>query len=153
LVCFFLLLCGLLVVQLIGGGRYYELSLRNTIRLIPEEPYRGRILDRHQQVIVDNVLSFDAVIMPQELKDKNDVFSRLAPILSLDPSTIAGRYAKGYLNPFTPVVIAEGISKATAIMLEEKKLDLRGVAVELNSRRHYPFGTTAPMCWLSGRDR
>ncbi len=143
LVCFFLLLCGLLVVQLIGGGRYYELSLRNTIRLIPEEPYRGRILDRHQQVIVDNVLSFDAVIMPQELKDKNDVFSRLAPILSLDPSTIAGRYAKGYLNPFTPVVIAEGIPKATAIMLEEKKLDLRGVAVELNSRRHYPFGTTA----------
>ncbi|MDD5019355.1 MAG: penicillin-binding protein 2 [Candidatus Omnitrophica bacterium] len=143
LACFCLLLFGLASVQLVGGGRYYELGLKNTIRLIPEEPYRGRILDRNQEVIVDNILSFDAVMIPQEVSDKDRVLRRLADILSMDVDEIAARYERGYLNPFTPVVIAEGVSKSVAIRLEEERLEMPGVAVELNSRRLYPFGTTA----------
>lgn len=143
LFCFVVLICGLLFVQIIRGGRYFELGQKNTIRLIPEEAYRGRVFDRNGQVIVENILSFDAVIIPQELKNKYAVFSDLAKILGMTANEISSRYDARYLNPFTPVVIAEGVPKTTAIRLEEAKLDLPGVAVELNSRRIYPFGTTA----------
>ncbi|MFA5038494.1 MAG: penicillin-binding protein 2 [Candidatus Omnitrophota bacterium] len=143
LACFSILTAGLLVVQLVKGGRYHELALRNTIRLIPEEPYRGRVFDRTGALIVDNALSFDAVIIPQELKDRTSVFAELGRILSLDAREIERRYDRGYLNPFTPVLIAEGVTKIMAIRLEEEKLDLPGVAVELNSRRIYPFAKTA----------
>ena len=143
LFCFLVLLCGLLFVQIIRGGQYFELGQKNTIRLIPEEAYRGRIFDRNGQVIADNILSFDAVIIPQELKNKSSVFADLAKILGVTPEEIESRYEAQYLNPFTPVMIGEGVPKTTAIRLEEAKLDLPGVSVELNSRRIYPYGAVA----------
>jgi len=134
---------GLFFVQVISGGRFYELSLRNTIRLIPEEPYRGRIFDRYGSLMADNILSFDAVIIPQELKDKEAVYKRLGEVLGMDKIQVARKYERGYYNPFTPVCIQSGIDKATAITLEEKKFDFKGIAVDLNSRRFYPNGLTA----------
>ncbi len=143
----FLSLCvlalGLFFVQVVSGGRFYELSLRNTIRLIPEEPYRGRIFDRYGNLMADNILSFDAVIIPQELKDKEAVFKRLGEALGIDETLVAKKYERGYLNPFTPVCIQPGINKDMAITLEEKKFDLKGIAVDLNSRRFYPNGSSA----------
>ncbi len=140
---FVLLLLGLFFVQLIRGHYYYNLSLKNSIRLIPQDACRGKILDRSGHVIADNSLSFDAVIIPQELKNKEAVFDRLSQILSMSRQNIDRIYDRMYLNPFTPVCIASGIPKSTAIILEEESLDLSGVRVELNSRRYYPFGTCA----------
>lgn len=119
------------------------LSQRNSIRLISQEPYRGRIFDRNNRVLADNILSFDVVIVPQELKDKDTVFARLADILNIDAKEIHGRYSRGYLNPFTPVIIADGISKIQAITIKEEGLDMPGVNVELNSKRYYPLRSTA----------
>ncbi len=140
---FVLLSFGLFFVQIMQGGHFYELSLRNTIRLIPEEPYRGRILDRDNNVMADNVLSFDAVIIPQELKDKDTVFEKLSKLLSMDKEAVVRKYERGYLNPFTPVPIMTGLPKTTAITLQEASFDMPGVTVELNSKRFYPFGVTA----------
>jgi penicillin-binding protein 2 len=140
---FIALALALFFVQVVRGNYYYKLSMRNSIRLIPQEAYRGRILDRNNNVMVDNMLSFDAVIIPQELKDKKAVFQRLSGILSTDVDSLYRIYDKGYLNPFTPVTLAVGISKPTAIALQEASLDLGGAQVELNARRFYPFGSCA----------
>lgn len=93
--------------------------------------------------MVENVLSFDTVIIPQELKDKEAVFEKLAKILALDKEEISRRYERGYLNPFTPVTIAKGVSKTGAITVEEQSLDLGGVNIELNVKRFYPFAFSA----------
>ncbi len=130
-------------MQVLKGNYYYALSQKNSIRLIPQDAGRGKILDRNGQVLADNSLSFDAVIIPQELKDKARVFHKLAEILSVSQESLASSYKRLYLNPFTPVRIACGISKNTAIILEEESLDLNGLHVELNSRRFYPFGSCA----------
>jgi len=130
-------------VQIFRGGYYYNLSLRNSIRLIPEVPRRGKILDRNQKILADNIISFDIVIIPQEFKNKKYVFSKLSKILSKDPQTLEKIYDRGYLNPFTPVVIASGVPKTTAIIVEGEGLDLGGVSVELNARRYYPLLTGA----------
>jgi len=140
---FFVLIAGLFFVQVLKGNYYYALSRKNSIRLIPQDAGRGKILDRNGQVLADNQLSFDAVIIPQELKDKDKVFSKLAEILSVSQASLSSSYKRLYLNPFTPVRIACGISKNTAIILEEESLDLSGLHVELNSRRFYPFGSCA----------
>lgn len=135
--------CGLFFFQIIQGGIFFNQSLRNSIRLIPEEPLRGRILDRNNNVLADNILSFDAVLIPQEIKDKAFVFGRLAKILSLSEDALAEKYENSYLNPFTPIVIAAGISKAQAITLEEQNLDVLGAHVALNAQRVYPYATAA----------
>ncbi|MFH0876594.1 MAG: penicillin-binding protein 2 [Candidatus Omnitrophota bacterium] len=141
--CFAALAAGLFFTQIIRGGKFLNLSLKNSIRLIPEVPLRGRILDRNGQIFADNILSFDVVIIPQEVKDKELVFRWLSGIFSVDEEEVLRRFERGYLNPFTPVVIAEGISKTQAITLEEEALDFAGAHVVVRARRFYPHGTTA----------
>jgi penicillin-binding protein 2 len=130
----------LFFVQVVRGGYFYNLSLRNSIRLISQDPWRGRILDRDNNIIADSALSFDAVIIPQDVKNKNFVFQMLSGFLSITPDALAKLYSRGYLNPFTPVPMAKGIAKTTAIALEEASFDLPGVSVELNVKRFYPHG-------------
>ena len=142
-VFFILLALSLFYTQVFRGGHFYELGLKNTIRLIPEEPYRGRIFDRNNNCMADNVLSFDAVIIPQELKNKQVVFEKLAHLLSCPSGQVYKKYDRGYLNPFTPVSIATGIPKTTAIAIEEQGLDLPGVTIELNAKRFYPHASVA----------
>lgn len=118
------------------------MSVKNYIRLIQQEPYRGRIYDRNDNVIVDNLLSFDVMIIPQELKDKDELFRRLGSILAVDEGELLKNYKKEYLNAFKPVPVAKAVSKADAIRIEESKLDLPGVAIQLNSKRFYPYAST-----------
>lgn len=145
IIIFFLFSCLLVVLfsaQIIQGRHFYDLSLKNYIRLIQQEPYRGRIYDRNGNVIVDNVLSFDVVMIPQELKDKEMIFKRLSAILSIDEERLLKTYKKEYLNAFKPVPVAKGVSKEDAIRIEESKLDLPGVSIELNSKRFYPYAAS-----------
>ncbi len=144
LICLFFILAGVLFfVQVIRGSYYHRLAQKNYIRLIPQDAYRGRIFDRNNNVMADNILSFDVVAMPDELKDQDSVFSRLSDILELDKESLYRIYDRGYVNSFSPVTIAEGVSKPTAIILQEESLDLPGIRVEVNVRRFYPFGTCA----------
>ncbi|HQP91674.1 MAG TPA: penicillin-binding protein 2, partial [Candidatus Omnitrophota bacterium] len=118
-------------------------SLKNSIRLIPQDGARGKIYDRNGRILADNSLSFDAVIIPQELKNKEKVLKALAERLSMSLESLKNSYERLYLNPFTPIRIATGISKTTAIILEEESFDLKGLHIELTSRRYYPFGNCA----------
>lgn len=137
------LIAGLFFTQVICGRRYYELSLRNSVRLIPQESYRGRIFDTHGLLLVDNAMSFDAVVVPQDMKQEQEVFRGLADILGMARQDVVRRYKRGYVNPFTPVVIMAGITKEAAIALEERAFDWQGVGVVINARRYYPYGATA----------
>ncbi len=134
---------GLVVIQGVHGQHYGDLSRRNAIRLIPQEPYRGRIYDRHGILMADNVLSFDVVVIPQELRDPQKTFADLAALLGMTPGETAFAYKKGYLNPFTPASIAVGIDKEKAIAVAEQELNLPGVAVYLNAKRFYPHREAA----------
>jgi len=129
---------GLVMIQGVRGPRYFDLSQRNAIRLIPQEPYRGRIYDRAHRLMADNVLSFDVVIIPQEMISSQKTFSALAALLSVPAEKVALAYKKGHLNPSTPVPVAVGIDKEKAIAVAEQELDLPGVAVRLNAKRFYP---------------
>lgn len=133
----------LFFVQVVRGQYYRTLGMRNSIRLVPEEPCRGRILDRNLSAMADSVLSFDVVLLPQDVKDKKGIFEKVARILSVSPQSLLRGYERGYLNPVTPVILAKGVPKATAIVMEEAAGDLAGVRVELNPRRFYPDGVVA----------
>ncbi|MGE5280373.1 MAG: penicillin-binding protein 2 [Deltaproteobacteria bacterium] len=146
---------GLIHLQAARGPRYYELSQRNAIRVIRQEPYRGRFYDRGGRLLADNVLSFDVVIIPQELSDRQRTFARLAALLGLTAGEVERIYKKGYLNPFTPVVIAGAVPKEEAIAVAEEELTLPGVTVNLDAKRQYPYGpvTAHVLGYLSEIDR
>lgn len=132
-----LIALGLIETQLIKGSYFYQLSANNRIRVVPVEGKRGRILDRNGVVLVDNRVSFDVLVTPQELKKPDELFLFLSRTLGQEPKTLRKRYQKGSLAPFAPVVIAQDISREQAFILEENKFRFPSLLIQESYRRDY----------------
>ncbi len=82
--CLFgVLVLGLGYLQIIRGSYYQSLSAHNCIRVVPVEPNRGRIFDRNGIILADTLVSFDIMVVPQEIKDKEKLFSFLSDVLKI----------------------------------------------------------------------
>ncbi|MBF0331321.1 MAG: penicillin-binding protein 2 [Candidatus Omnitrophica bacterium] len=136
---FFIITIDLFYMQVIRGGYFFRQSETNSIRIIPFEGKRGRILDRNGKVLADNKKSFCVTIIPQDQKDKKEVFHFLARVLGLEAAGLEARFKKNKLTPFSPVIVAEGITRQQAIMIEESSYQYPGLLVLEHYSRYYPF--------------
>ena len=134
-----LVACNLFYLQVIRGSMYYNLSINNSIRVVPLEAPRGRILDRNGIVLADNRHSFDVIVLPQEMDDKDELFDFLAKTLRSDKKKLLQQFWIKKIAPFSPVVVAEDITKEQAMLLEENKYRFPGMYVEESYNRFYPF--------------
>lgn len=139
-VLFLLILCGIFYLQILRWPLYHNLSQKNHIRLIPFPGLRGTIYDRNGLPIVENRLSFDVMIIPQEARDADRTYGRLSKVLSIPQGKIESMVRKGYYAPFAPITIASDINKDTAFTLEEMKQELPGVLVQSRALRWYVYG-------------
>jgi penicillin-binding protein 2 len=130
-------------LQVIQGGRYRELSKKNCIRLISQSGTRGKILDTNGDVIAGNHVSYDIVILPQELHEVQKTLVPLAGLLHLDSNELWKRFSRNYAAPNMPVVLVEDVGLRAASEIEEKRFDFDSVIVQTNSSRYYPFGSLA----------
>jgi penicillin-binding protein 2 len=134
---FFVIAFDLFYLQVIRGGYFHRLSENNSIRIVPVEGRRGRILDRENRVLVESQKAYHVVIIPQDLGRDRSVFHFLATVLNEDASVIERRYQKGRLTPFSPVTVAEGISRQQAIKIEESVYLYPGLVVLERYLRDY----------------
>lgn len=131
--------CNLFYLQIVRGAAYFNLSLNNSIRVVPLEGPRGRIIDRNGVVLADNRHSFDVTVIPQEVDDKDELFDFLAKTLRVSKNSLLQRFSQRKIAPFAPVDIAEDITKEQAIILEENKYRFPGVYIDESYSRYYPF--------------
>jgi len=124
-------------------GYYNRLSLRNTIRLIPVPAARGRVYDRNNKPLAINDLSFDLVLIPQEVKDLEATLEALSKIVEIPTSQLSRNYKKSYHLPFAPARIASRLSREKAFYIEEKLHSIPGALIWSTPRRYYPNGTVA----------
>ncbi|MBL7069114.1 MAG: penicillin-binding protein 2 [Candidatus Omnitrophica bacterium] len=136
-VSLFLVVAGLFYVQVVKGPHYQRLSSQNRIRLLTIESPRGRIFDRNGELLVDNRISFDVAVIPQELKDRERVFKKLSKSLNIPKEELGKALKNNFVTPFQPTKIVFDIGKEKAIMIEEERLDLPGVIIETRPQRHY----------------
>ncbi|MDD5546735.1 MAG: penicillin-binding protein 2 [Candidatus Omnitrophica bacterium] len=139
-VLFLVILAGLAYLQILRWPLYHDLSRKNHIRLIPMPGLRGTIYDRNGLAIVDNRLSFDVVIIPQEVENVDTTYGRLSRALGISRSRIESIVKKDYTAPFAPITIAGDVDKDLAFRLEEKKQELPGVLVLPRTLRWYIYG-------------
>lgn len=138
-ICFIAVACGLIYTQLIQGRYYYELSVNNRIRLVALEGQRGRIKDRNGVILADNRLVFNVSVIPQEVRSEERLFQFLSESLKTDKKKLLKIYQQRRVAPFAPVVVAEGIDKTLAMVLEENKFLYPGLDIEESLIREYPF--------------
>ena len=131
-------------LQLIKHHEMAELSDRNRIRLQRLPALRGLVFDARHRALVDTRPSFDAVVVPEDSPDISATTERLQKLLGqdglekkLDDAADQGR------PEFEPVTVQERLNWHQVVMLETHQLEMPGVSLQVNPRRHYIYGPIA----------
>lgn len=140
---FVMLACTLFYHQVIQGEFYRRLSKNNRIRVVPLEAKRGTIYDRNGQVLVQSHSAHDVLVIPQDVEDLYQLIMFLSRVLNEDPVNLRRLYQSRRLNPFTPVVLAEDLTREQVFAIEEERFRFPGLWVEQGYQRQYPSQETA----------
>lgn len=132
-------------LQVIKGEYHREMADNNRIRLIPNRPPRGRILDRYGRTIADNKLSYSVFLEPLEVRPKlwPETLGRLSSYVGIPEDQMAKKLrVAGYSSPY-PVRILQGVDAKLVTTLRERSQELPGVKVDVELLRAYPNGKIA----------
>jgi penicillin-binding protein 2 len=143
-VMFFLLVTRLWYLQIIESDNLLDLSESNRLRFVPVAASRGAILDRNGKVMVSNTPSFSLAVIPQDVKDKDRLLDRLARSLAIDRTELQEKWDKGKGRAkYYPIMLAAGITRDQVEFLEENRLQLAGIDIEMKPVREYANGRLA----------
>ncbi|MFZ3588021.1 stage V sporulation protein D [Bacillus sp. DJP31] len=125
------------IVQFWIGDWLTERAKNSWSRNIPFEPERGEILDRNGVPLATNMSAPTVFIMPKQIKNPAETSEKLAAILGMSKEK-AYKYMtqKSYL-----VRVNEGRKIAHEKAREIQTLDIDGVYIAEDSKRHYPNGS------------
>jgi penicillin-binding protein 2 len=138
LMAFAILILRLWFLQIVNGPAYRAKSEHNRIRLQDIPPFRGMILDRNGEVLVDNRPSYDLYVIPEEVQERSQLLSRLSSLAELNQEATArllDKAARGY--PFKPVCLKRDMSRDELASIESHRFDLPGVMIHVRPQRHY----------------
>lgn len=143
-IVFLFLVIRLWHLQILNADDYHAMSENNRLRFVPVAASRGAILDRNGKVLVSNRPSFSLAVVPQEVKDKETMLTLLATLLGLDRSEMSERWDKNKGRAkYYPVVLAANITRDQVEIVEENRLRLPGVEIEMKPVREYNTGQLA----------
>ncbi len=126
-------------VQIIQGEYFLRLSEENRLRVTSVAAPRGLIVDRRGRPVVVNRPAFTVSLMPMELRRPHEEVAVVARLLGLDPAAVDQQLAEGRDRPFAPVRLRRDVPKEIIAAIEESRMDLPGVLVEVEPVRQYPY--------------
>jgi penicillin-binding protein 2 len=125
-------------LQVLEGGRFLDASDKNRIRVRPIAAPRGILFDRNGVPLVDNRPAFTLSIIPRELDNRDAVLGKLSSLLGLPYQELDDALERVSPDSFLPVRIRRGLTMEDVAKVEEWKLELPGVIVEVEPQRAYP---------------
>ncbi|MEI6702373.1 MAG: penicillin-binding protein 2 [Deltaproteobacteria bacterium] len=138
---FLLLILRLWHLQILNQADYRSMSENNRLRFVPVAASRGAILDRNGVALVSNRPSFSLAVIPQEVTDKEALLTQLSSLLRLDRTEMSDRWEKSKGRAkYYPIVLASNITRDQVEIVEENRLMLPGVEVEMKPVREYSNG-------------
>tara|TARA_B100001971_G_C18268012_1_gene596324 strand:+ start:80697 stop:82685 length:1989 start_codon:yes stop_codon:yes gene_type:complete len=138
LFCFGVVIIRLWYLQVYKGELYHKFSIQNRLRKEVIRAPRGMMYSRNNQLLVDNIPRFDAVLTRQYLKDKDKTLDRLASILEMDREDINSIIKKNSTQArYRPIIIKKNISLKEVSRIETENAFLPGVSVDTFISREY----------------
>ncbi|HBV98757.1 MAG TPA: penicillin-binding protein 2 [Desulfotomaculum sp.] len=137
-------------MQIAQANKYRTLATQNHQRLITVEAPRGEIIDRNGVRIVSNKPVYTVSLVYLGLKDSTVVIKQLAALLEGE-ATFQGMTAQqieshiqekinDHKRLYEPVRVAADVSQETINRIDEHRLELPGVNIDIEPVRSYPFG-------------
>jgi len=135
---FAVILARLWYLQIYQGKILYRYSLENRLRREIIKAPRGMVFSRNNELLIHNVPSFDVTIIPQYLKLKPQVLSKLAGILDMTSDQIDAILKKNSSQArYRPVTIKKNISRKEVAVIETENSKMPGVFVQTFISREY----------------
>ncbi len=133
LAAFLVVIGQLWYLQVLEGARLQELSDKNRIRIRPVAAPRGVLFDRNGLPLVDNRPAFTLSLIPREIDDRARVLSRVSVLLKIPYAELDDALGRVLGDPLMPVRVRRGLTLEEGAKVEEWKLELPGVIVEVDS--------------------
>lgn len=136
--CFLLILARLWYLQIYQGDLFHKFSLENRLRKEVIKAPRGMIFSRNSQLLIHNIPRFDAIIIPQYLKNKKKTLVKLASVLEMPLEDIKSTLKKNRTQArYRPVTIKKNISLKEVSIIETENSKIPGVRVQTFISREY----------------
>ncbi|MFD1172015.1 stage V sporulation protein D [Oceanobacillus picturae] len=124
-------------VQFIIGDKLVGQANDLWTRDIVFEPERGQILDTDGEVLADNVTAPSIVAVPRQISDPEETAGKLAGILDVSKDKVLADITK---NASSVNLRPEGIKISEKQELAIRTLNMDGIYLAKDSKRHYPNG-------------
>jgi len=147
LVVLFAVVAGLLAVlsvrlwqvQVVQGDYFSRLAEENRLRVTTLAAPRGLVIDRAGRPLVANRPAFTVALLPTEVVNPQQEIPEIARLLGIDPSDVWQRFAASRGQPFQPVRLRRDVPKTVVAAVEESRMDLPGVLVQVEPVREYLY--------------
>lgn len=134
---FIFIVARVIYIQLFEYDKLTELANDLWSRNLPLAADRGLILDRNGVVLADNITTTSLVLIPSQIKDKEEVSTNLANILGITKEEMDKHvYKETSIERVHPE--GRGLSYEIADKINEYEYD--GVYLVKESKRYYPYG-------------
>jgi penicillin-binding protein 2 len=101
---------------------------------------RGAIFDRNGELIADNVPGYALSFLPAPRDSIRRKLEFIAPLLGMRPERVEQLMTRRNQLPGQPLVVANELSFDQVSALEERRVQLPGMVIEMQPKRHYPAG-------------
>ncbi|MBA2610087.1 MAG: hypothetical protein H0U92_14190, partial [Actinobacteria bacterium] len=130
-------------LQVMDSSAFQVQARENRVRVVYEAAPRGRIVDRDDNVLVDNRVA-NVITLSRDSANKNPgVIDRLAALLNIEAKAIEARATDFRFSPYTPIPIIDEAPEETIVYVREHQEDFPGVEAARVAERAYPHGTMA----------
>jgi len=144
IVFFAVLITRLWYLQIQQGEEYKKMAENNRVRYLEVAAPRGNILDRKGREIVTNRPSFNVVWVREDNRLDDALIKKMARILDVDVSDLLARVRKMAGTPgHIPIRLAEDIDWNKVAYVENNRMELPGVKIEVVPLRVYNYGNVA----------
>lgn len=136
-VLFLIIIGKVFYIQIFQYDKLNDLAESLWSRKLPITADRGEILDRNGNVLATNITTTSLVVIPNQIKDKEDTAKKLSTILNSSYEDMLSHVSK---KTSIERVHPEGRQLSYEIAQEIDDLHIDGVYLVKESKRYYPYG-------------
>ena len=129
--------------QILGHGKYQLQAETNRLRPIPLLAPRGVIVDRNGKVLAENVPGYTVSLLPGPESTLRATLRRIASVAQLDGAAIERALQRARKAPYQPALVLADAPFAVVSALEERRLEIPGLVIQTEPKRHYPDSSIA----------
>ena len=134
----FIIICRVFYIQVFSYDKLSSLAESLWSRKLPIGADRGEIYDRNGRVLATNLTTTSLVLIPNQIKNPEEVAKKLSEILNSDYDDMLAHVTK---KTSIERVHPEGRQLSYDIASKIEELHFDGVYLVKESKRYYPYGT------------